>query len=326
MNKALLEVEGLRKIYRSNRKETEALSGISFSIKKGEIVGLLGPNGAGKTTTIKCICSLIYPTSGKIYVKGVDALRHPSFALKNISAVLEGNRNIYWRMTVKENLEFFAGLQGLDINYTKESIENIIEFFNLSEKRNVQARFLSRGMQQKLAVACAFIKNTDILLLDEPTLGLDVESTYELKNLIREKAEMDGKTILLSSHNMRLIEDVCKSVIIINKGKIVVQDEVDNLKNFFRVNAYILEIEGKITAEDKENMKREFLLVKFQENKYNTIIEVEIKDTSRIYDIMDFLRKKRVMLKSIRNREPDFEEVYLRIIRNETLDTIQDNI
>jgi len=318
----MLKVENLKKIYKSNGKRTEALMGISFSMNKGEIVGLLGPNGAGKTTTIKSICTLLLPSSGKIFIKGIDIFRNYVFALKNIAAVLEGNRNIYWRMTVRENLEFFAGLQGINKKIVRKEIEDTINFFHLTEKKNVQARFLSRGMQQKLAVACAFIKNTDILLLDEPTLGLDVESTYELKNLIREKAELDGKTILLSSHNMKLIEDVCESVIIINKGKIVARDKVDNLKNFFRVNAYVFEVEGKIVEEDKDKMEKEFLFVKFQEDKDKTQIEIELKDISRIYDVMDFLKRNRLKLKSVENKEPDFEEVYLRIIRNETVDTV----
>ncbi len=318
----MLKVEDLKKVYKSNGKRIEALVGLSFSLNKGEIVGLLGPNGAGKTTTIKSICTLLLPSSGKIFIKGVDIFRNPAFALKNIAAVLEGNRNIYWRLTVRENLEFFAGLQGLAGRNIKEDVKEIIEFFHLEEKRNVQARLLSRGMQQKLAVACAFIKNTDILLLDEPTLGLDVESTYELKNLIREKAELDGKTILLSSHNMGLVEDVCKDVIIINKGKIVVKDKVDNLKNFFRVNAYIFEVEGRIAEEDKRKMEKEFLFVKFQEDKDKTQIEVELKDILRIYDVMDFLRQNRLALRSVKNKEPDFEEVYLKIVKNETLDTV----
>ncbi len=318
----MLKVENLKKIYKSNGKRIEAIAGLSFSLNKGEIVGLLGPNGAGKTTTIKSICTLLLPSSGKIFIKGVDIIRNPAFALKNIAAVLEGNRNIYWRLTVRENLEFFAGLQGLAGRNIKEVVKEIIEFFHLKEKQNVQARFLSRGMQQKLAVACAFIKNTDILLLDEPTLGLDVESTYELKNLIREKAELDGKTILLSSHNMGLVEDVCKDVIIINKGKIVVKDKVANLKNFFRVNAYIFEVEGMIANEDKRKMEKEFLFVKFQEEKDKTQIEVELKDILRIYDVMDFLRQNRLILRSVKNKEPDFEEVYLKIVKNEAMDTV----
>lgn len=322
MDGPILKIENLKKIYKTNGKEVKALQGISFSIIKGEIVGLLGPNGAGKTTTIKSICTLVSPSSGKIFVKDVDVLRHPSLALKNIAAVLEGNRNIYWRMTPRENLEFFAGLQGLDRRIVKNQINHIIDFFKLKDKENVQARMLSRGMQQKLAVACAFVKNTDILLLDEPTLGLDVEATYELKDLIRKKAKSDRKTILLSSHNMRLIEDVCDAVIIINNGKIVTQDKVDNLKNLFRVQAYLFKIEGKISEDAKDEIKKEFLLVKFQEDKYNTEIEIELKDISRIYDVMDFFKKNHLKLKSVRNKEPDFEEVYLRIIRNENVGTI----
>jgi len=148
-------------------------------VQKSEVVGLLGPNGAGKTTTIKCLAGLIKPTSGEIYLDGIDALRDQKRALGRVAAVLEGNRNIYWRLTPRENLEFFGGLQGLPLRRVRSYIDEheLLELFDLKGKVNTPARKLSRGMQQKLAVACALVKQTEVLLLDEPTLGLDVETS-----------------------------------------------------------------------------------------------------------------------------------------------------
>ncbi|MDW8141809.1 MAG: ABC transporter ATP-binding protein, partial [Candidatus Bipolaricaulota bacterium] len=185
-DETVLQVKNLTKFYRSRRRgETVAVDNVSFSVSKNEVVGLLGPNGAGKTTTIKSICTILRPTSGEIWVDGADAIRNPRAALERVTAVLEGNRNVYWRLTVRDNLEFFAGLQGQSLRSVRSYIDELIEMFNLKEKVHEQARALSRGMQQKLAVACALVKRTPILLLDEPTLGLDVETSYELRWILK---------------------------------------------------------------------------------------------------------------------------------------------
>lgn len=310
----VLEVINLKKTYKGGIK---AVDNISFEIKRGEIVGLLGPNGAGKTTTIKCISTLIIPDSGQILIKGKDALKNPSFALKNIASVLEGNRNIYWRLNVRDNLEFFASLQGFSLRKVKNKIEELIDFFNLREKEKKEARFLSRGMQQKLAVACAFVKDTEIILLDEPTLGLDVETTRELKELIRKKAKEESKTLIVSSHNMKLIEDICDRVIIINRGKIVAIDSIKNLKKFFGYKAFSFEIEGKIDENIKKEFKEKFELVKFIENEYNTNMEIELKSIEIIYDVIEMMRNKNFRLKKFEEITPDFEEIYLKIVKNE---------
>ncbi len=311
----IIEVKSLTKIYNGKNKVI-AINNISFDVEKGEIIGLLGPNGAGKTTTIKCIATLIIPDSGEILIKGKNTFKNPSFALKNISAVLEGNRNIYWRLSVRNNLEFFAGLQGLNPKKIKNKIDELIDYFNLREKEKAQARFLSRGMQQKLAVACAFVRDTEILLLDEPTLGLDVETTHELKELIKKKAKKEGKTLILSSHNMKLVEDICERVIIINRGKIVAIDSIRNLKEFFGYKAFSFEIEGKIKEETKKEFIDKFELVKFKEDEYVTEIEIELKSAEYLYDVIDMMKKSNFKLKRIEEKTPDFEEIYLKIVKN----------
>lgn len=317
---ALISVRGLKKTYKSNKTRVEALKGIDFDIKKGEITGLLGPNGAGKTTTIKCILGLILPTEGKILVDGVNVVRHNGWAYKKMSAVLEGNRNIFWRMTVFENLKFFAGLQGIPIKRARKDIDELIEFFGLGDKRKVQARLLSRGMQQRLAVASAFVRGTDVLLLDEPTLGLDVEASYELRGLIKRKAQEEGKTILLSSHDMKVVEDLCHRVIIINQGKIVVDDTVRNLKSLFTVSAFKFEIEEDLPESSLEEIKANFFRAHYQKDSGNNIITVEFRDFAKFYELIDMLRKMGVKIKNITSTEPDFENVYLRIVRGENVD------
>jgi ABC-2 type transport system ATP-binding protein len=314
----VLKVEDLAKIYRSRRQgEIKAVDHIGFSVSKNEVVGLLGPNGAGKTTTIKCICSLIRPTAGRIWVGGVDALRQPRKALEKIAAVLEGNRNVYWRLTVRDNLEFFAGLQGLPLRRVHAYIDELIEVFNLKEKVSTQARALSRGMQQKLAVACALVKQTEILLLDEPTLGLDVETSYELRRILNDLAKRGERTVLLSSHDMRVVQDICDRVIIINDGRIVVDDRIANLKKLFQASAYRFEIEGRLSPEQEQALKERFELLKVSNTDHHTIIEAEMLDPTRVYEIIDVLKANGAKLESVGRQYPDLEEIFLRIVGGE---------
>ncbi len=313
----ILECENLTKIYKNKKQTVRAADNISFSIKKGELVGLLGPNGAGKTTTIKCLCRLLNPTSGKIHIDGFDVIKNPRIAYEKAAAVLEGNRNIYWRMSTKENLKLFAGLQGYSYKQVKNKIEELVEIFGLQGKINTEARFLSRGMQQKLAIACALIKNTKILFLDEPTLGLDVEAIYEVRNLLKGKISSEGKTIFLSSHNMGVVEDVCKRVIIINHGKIVADEEIKKIKELFRVNTYRFEIEGKIGEQIKKEFLKRFLGVRFSTDESKTEIIIDLKDSIRIYEVLEILKKRGVKLINIQNIEPDFEEIYLELVKRE---------
>ena len=311
----VIVVENLRKVYRQRKKRVVALDGVSFSVRRGEIVGLLGPNGAGKTTAIKCICGLIEPDGGRVMIFGEDTTRCPHRAAGFVAALLEGNRNVYWRLTVRENLWFFAGLMGRGGRALKGEIEELIERFGLGEKGGTQARFLSRGMQQKLALACCLVRGTPILLLDEPTLGLDVEASHELRGMIKELARQ--KTILLSSHDMGVVEDVCDRVVIINKGRIVADDTVENLKALFRYRRYRIDIKGDVDGKLQEQIHADFEGVKISRDSEFTHIEVDLSDSDAFYRLFDMLRSKGVRVEGIHRSEMDFEQVYLRIVRGE---------
>jgi ABC-2 type transport system ATP-binding protein len=317
MAEPVLHVKNLRKIYRSRRGEIVAVDGVSFSVQRNEVVGLLGPNGAGKTTIIKSICTILHPTSGEIWVDGVDAIKNPRAALEKVTAVLEGNRNIYWRLNVRDNLEFFAGLQGQSLRAVTSYIDELIEMFHLTEKVHEQARALSRGMQQKLAVACALVKRTPIVLLDEPTLGLDVETSYELRWILKRMAEQGQRTILLSSHDMNVVQDICERVIIINHGKIVVDDRIENLKQLFSASAYRFEIEGHLSPQHEHTLKERFDLIKIRVDGQRTVIEAELLDDRKVYEIIDVLKENGCRLESVGKQYPDLEEIFLRVVKGE---------
>lgn len=292
-----------------------AVDDVGFGVSAGEVVGLLGPNGAGKTTTIKCLCTLIIPTSGTIVIDGVDAVQWPRAAVSKVSAVLEGNRNIYWRMTVKENLEFFAALNGVGMNQIRSYREELIERFDLSSKATTAARMLSRGMQQKLAVACAFIKQTPVLLLDEPTLGLDVETSHELRLHLKEMASAGERTILLSSHDMDVVQDVCDRVIIINEGRIVTDDRVANLLELFKARAYLFEVGGLLSDSQRMELARTFPMSEISSDAHSTSIRVELLEPNSLFELIDLLRRCEVTIESIGRMDPDLEEIFLRIVK-----------
>lgn len=312
----MVSVENLRKIYRSRRRgDTTAVDDVSFSVAPHEVVGLLGPNGAGKTTVIKCLCTLLTPTSGRITIDGIDALADPHSALRKISAVLEGNRNVYWRLNPVENLEFFAGIQGIPMRQVRPYIDDLIELFDLRDKVSTPARMLSRGMQQKLAVACALVKQTEILLLDEPTLGLDVETSYELRGILTDMAQRGERTILLSSHDMNVVQDVCDRVIVINHGHVVTDDRVSNLLELFRAKAYEFSISGHLNEPQINQLRHEFDLIEIEPNTHKSSIHVELMDGQRFYDLIDILRRNGSTIESIDRRDPNLEEIFLKLVR-----------
>ncbi len=314
----MLSVEHLCKVYRSRRRgSTTAVDDVSFAVAPNEVVGLLGPNGAGKTTTIKCLCTLLMPTSGRIRVNGVDVQADPHPALRAIAAVLEGNRNVYWRLNPVENLEFFAGIQGIPMRRARPLINNLIELFDLGDKRKTPARMLSRGMQQKLALACAMVKQTEVLLLDEPTLGLDVETSYELRQILKDMAHRGERTILLSSHDMHVVQDICDRVIVINNGHIVTDDRVANLLELFRAKAYEFSVSGHLSATQTRRLNEQFEMIEIEPDTHRSSIRVELMDGQRFYDLIDILRQDGSMIESIDRRDPNLEEIFLQLVREE---------
>jgi len=315
-----VKVEGLRKVYKSRRQgETVAVDDISFEVTNGEIVGLLGPNGAGKTTTIKSICTLVTPTSGSIHINGVDVSAKPRTAVASMAAVLEGNRNLYWRLTVAENLELFAGLHGIPPKRVRPLIAELIDQFDLKGKTKAEARTLSRGMQQKLSVACALVKETPILLLDEPTLGLDVEISLELRESLKALAATGERTILLSSHDMDVVQSTCERVIIINKGRIVTDDKVANLLELFRMRSYRFTLSGMLDQGALALLREEFPHVRSEADADRMIVEAELTEAGQIYDFVEGLRRSGALIESIDRQDPNLEEIFVRIVKGESL-------
>lgn len=312
-----IRVRNLQKHYKERKTKNviKAVHNISFDIRKGEIIGLLGPNGAGKTTTIKMICGLIQPDDGDIQILGKDALDKRAKTNQYISAVLEGNRNLYWRLTVQENMEYFAGNRGIKRKDIQGEIKKLLNRFELIDKRNELVHSLSRGMQQKLAIAVALLAETEIILLDEPTLGLDVEISYEVRKLIREIAEKENRTVIISSHDMPVIEDLCERVIIINKGEIITDDRVENLLELFETEFYTVEIAKVLTHEQQEQLQKIFPHSVYEEQEQGASIQIHLTDSEQIYVLFDILKLDQTPIIRLRHEDTPFEQVFLNLVQ-----------
>lgn len=241
----VLEVCNLQKTYQQAGKKVEAVSGVSLSINAGEVLAFLGPNGAGKTTSIKMIAGLIEPDTGWVKILGFDPHK-TSRGLRMLGTVLEGSRNLYWRLTPLENLEYFGVLRGITPKAARQQAQRLLNRFDLMHKRNTPVLNLSRGMQQKLAIAVALVHKPQLLLLDEPTLGLDVEAGENVKALVREIAA-EGCAILLTTHQLDVAEYLSNRVAIIQKGKIIAEESTSDIIRRFSSSNYIIDFEGELS-------------------------------------------------------------------------------
>ena len=201
----------------------KVVNSISFSAKKGEIVGFLGPNGAGKSTTMKILTGFIQPTEGAVLVNGIDVIVNPIEAQKSIGYLPEHNP-LYLDMYVREYLQFHASLHQVK----KDEIEKVIQQVGLSVEAHKKINQLSKGYRQRVGLAAAILHNPEVLILDEPTTGLDPNQLVEIRELIKELGK--DKTVLLSTHIMQEVEAMCHRVIIINKGELVIDKPISELK------------------------------------------------------------------------------------------------
>ena len=218
----MLKVTHLVKYY----KKFLAVDGLSFEVDKGEIVGLLGPNGAGKTTILRCVTGIVQPTEGSIEIDGLSLAEHEEDVKRRIAFVPEVPTP-YEMLTVWEHIRFVAmAYQTMD--RFDERADALLRRFDLYEKRDDLVLSLSKGMKQKLAVACAFIHDASVVLLDEPLIGIDPKGAYELKKMIAE-AKTDGKAILISTHMLDTAEKLCDCIIILRRGTIIAEGSLEEL-------------------------------------------------------------------------------------------------
>lgn len=224
----MILVKNLRKAF----KKFDAVKGISFEAREGQVLGILGENGAGKTTTLRMLATMLKPTEGTAEVNGFDIIKEPEKVRGEIGILFGGEVGIYDRLTARENIRYFAELNNMKKSLIDERINELAGMLDMTEYIDKKVGKFSRGMKQKVAIARAIVHNPRVMLFDEPTTGLDVTSTRIVHDFI-ETCRMEGKTIAFSSHSMSEVEKLCDRIVIMHKGEIVAEGTIPELKEHF---------------------------------------------------------------------------------------------
>ena len=308
----MIEVKNVTKKY----GKAVAVEDISFTIKEGEIVGLLGPNGAGKSTTMNMLTGFIEQTEGEIIIDGYDMLKKPKKAKREIGYMPEGVP-LYTDLTVKEFVTYMAEIKKVNKKERKEKVEKIIEETGLKDVEKKLIKNLSRGYKQRVSMAGALVGEPKILILDEPTVGLDPKQITEIRNLIKELGKTH--TIILSSHILSEVSQICNKVIIINKGKIIAVDTPENLENKVSNNNCIYvtieDTDNKIeSVKDKINGIKKLELIKSNEDGTKEyMIEAE-KDTDLRKTIFAEFAKENITIFEMKKADSTLEDAFMKLI------------
>lgn len=317
----MIQVENITKKYGS----FTAVNDISFEIEEGEIVGFLGPNGAGKSTTMNMITGFIEPTSGKIIVDGYNISKKPKKAKRQIGYMPEGVP-LYTDLTVKEFVTYMAELKGVPKKERKEKVEKALEDTGLIDVKNKLTRNLSRGYKQRVSMAGALVSNPKVIILDEPTVGLDPKQVTEIRALIKNLGK--EHTVILSSHILSEVSQICNRVIIINKGKIIAIDTPENLeKKVVRDNIVY------VTVEDPEN-KMDSVKDKLENVQEIKLIE-ENEDKTKKYkitaddgvdlrkNIFDTFAKEEITIFEMKKSDVTLEDAFMQLINSQNGNAVE---
>ena len=308
----MIQVENITKRYGS----FTAVENINFEIEEGEIVGFLGPNGAGKSTTMNMITGFIEPTSGKIIVDGYDISKKPRKAKRQIGYMPEGVP-LYSDLTVKEFVTYMAELKGVPRKEKKEKVQKALKETGLTDVQNKLTRNLSRGYKQRVSMAGALVSNPKVIILDEPTVGLDPKQVTEIRALIKELGK--EHTVILSSHILSEVSQICNRVIIINNGKIVAIDTPENLeKKVVKDNSVYVTVEdndNKIeTIKEKLPEIKEIKLVTENEDKTKKYIITADEDVDLRKSIFETFAKEGITIFEMKKSDATLEDAFMQLI------------
>lgn len=312
----MIEVKNVTKKYGSFL----AVDNISFTVKDGEVVGFLGPNGAGKSTTMNMITGFIEPTEGKIIVNGYDVLKKPISAKKQIGYMPEGVP-LYSDLTVKEFVTYMAELKKVPRKEKREKVEKALEQTGIKDVEKKLIRNLSRGYKQRVSLAGALIGDPEVIILDEPTVGLDPKQITEIRKLIKDLGK--EHTVILSSHILSEVSQICERVIIINKGRIIAIDTPENLEKKTQEKNVLL-----LTVEDKNNYMKnlqkdlpEMLECKLIKNNDDGTMQYMIKSDAEIdlrKNLFDILPKNNVTIFELKKAEKSLEDAFITLVDENT--------
>jgi ABC-2 type transport system ATP-binding protein len=292
------------------RKKT-ALRGVDLSVPEGAFWGLLGPNGAGKTTLLSIISNLLIPEQGEVRVLGKDLRKNAMEICKRIN-VSSGHANFLWSLNVRENLEYYAMLYGLSGKYRRQRVGELLNLFDLSDFARVRFDELSTGTKQKLSLAKSLVNDPALLLLDEPTVGLDPDVAHRIREAIRRLHREKGTTILMTTHNMKEAEALCEQIAFIKDGTIKALGKPKDLKTELRLgDTLIIDFSGPLRSDSLRKLKGIYAL---QISDSNCRILVD-DHRERLPPILDFFISEKAFIHDVRIQESDLEDVFMAFAR-----------
>ena len=297
-----------------------ALDNLNLTIKKGEVFGLLGPNGAGKTTLVKVLCTLLPPDEGTAKVNGFDVIKQQMRVKESIGTLFSvGERGFFWRLSGYSNLEFFAAINNVPRKGRHERIMKVLQLVGLEDKAFVVFQKYSGGMKRKLALARALLPDPPILLLDEPTTGLDVTSSHTIRNFIKnDLGKKHGKTVLYTTHYIEEVSQMCDRVGIMNRGRIVALDTPDALKGMAKKGEVANFVVKNMSAIQVNNLQSldgvSSLASEIQDSVLGQIrLRVRLENTDSLSTVLDFFFREKIKLVNFRQEEPTLEDAFIEL-------------
>ena len=318
-----IRTENLGRVYKiRGGKKTEpksltALQDVNLEVQPGELFGLLGPNGAGKTTLIKILTTLLAPTTGRAWVADFDAVKEPDKVRPRINMVSGGESSGYGLLTVRENLWMFSQFYGLSSAVANQRIRDLLEVVGMSDRLNTKSSDLSTGLRQKMNIVRGFLTDPDVLFLDEPTLGLDVGASREVRRFIRSWVDGDAtRTILLTTHYMVEADELCDRVAIINRGRVLACDTPTNLKHrlqreaIFRLEVSPLNGKGAQMFENLPGVRN----VAHVEQDGSSVLEFILENDDVVGAVVNTMTSGNIHILNLQKREPTLEDVFVDLV------------
>lgn len=291
----MLQTKDLTKIYSGNKKPVKALNNLSLSFEAGNVYGIVGHNGAGKTTLIKLLCGLVFPTNGDVIING--SLLYPDNfkLLSKVGAILEGSRNIFWNLTPIQNIKYFSMLRGLNLKHAINLAKHYFKILELEDKIHTPVRNLSQGMKQKIAIIMSLLHNPDILLLDEPTLGLDPMSSQNMQQVIKNVAKNEKKVVIVTSHQLNIIQNISDYLVFLSQGSLRYFGSVSDFISETRISSYTVVVDNALKINElpfkeyiesiDEQDEKCFLKVNIKLDMLNDILVYFVSNNIKIYEI-----------------------------------------
>jgi ABC-2 type transport system ATP-binding protein len=310
------------KFYNRKTISVNAIDNLNLEIKKGELFGLLGPNGAGKTTLVKMLCTLLPPDSGTALINGFDIIKQQMKVKRSLGTLFSvGERGFFWRLNGYRNLEFFASIYNVPRQKRHERIMEVLKLVGLDSSTFQLYQKYSGGMKRKLALARTLLPDPPIILLDEPTTGLDAISSRNIREFVKKTVQETGKTVLYTTHYIEEAAQICNKIAILKQGKIVACDTPNALRGKIKNEELIYLLLEEITLVQIEQMRSLQGVISITEKTEEDILpsqkelRVELKSVDLLPSIFDFLFEQKIKLVNFKREEPTLEDAFIELTK-----------